>query len=521
MTATIKDIAEKTGLGPAAAPKRPNALKRVIAFDLGASGGRAMLASFDGSRIAMREIHRFKNEPVYVNGTMYWDILFLFRQIKEGVAAAVSEGAVDSLAIDTWGVDFGLIGRDGRLLSNVVHYRDDRTDDYELIYDILSREELYRRTGIQEMKINSLHQLYYLKREHPELLEQTDKLLFTPDLLNYFLTGHRQSEYTIASTSELLNVGERDWDEAIIGAAGLRRDMFCDLVQPGVSCGGMDRRIREETGGGDIEVLSVASHDTASVVLAVPTQEKDFIFLSCGTWSLLGTELDAPCVCEEALSGKFTNEGGADGKILFMKNIMGSWLLQESKRQWKSEGRDFSYGELDALAEGVAEAAGAAGDAGRGPFIDVDAPEFMNPGDAPGAIRRYCEKLGQPAPSSEGEIVRCIYESLALKYRRTIEELEVCVGRAYGKVYMVGGGTQSGLLCRLTADVTGRTIVVGSPEATAQGNIALQLIASGEIGDVRQARQVVADTEPVKVYEPVGGAEWGEAYARYRAAFTF
>jgi rhamnulokinase/L-fuculokinase len=420
---------------------------------------------------------------------------------------------VSSIGIDTWGVDFGLIGRDGQLLSNVVHYRDGRTDDYDLIYGILSREELYMRTGIQEMKINSIHQLYYLKRERPELLEQTDKVLFTPDLLNYFLTGHMQSEYTIASTSELLNVHERNWDERIIEAAGLRREMFCDPVKPGASCGRLVRQIREETGAGegDIEVLSVASHDTASVVLAVPTQEKDFLFLSCGTWSLLGTELDAPCAGEEARRCKFTNEGGAAGKILFMKNIMGSWLLQESKRQWKSEGRDFSYGELDAFAGSAAP---------RRSFIDVDDPEFMNPGDAPGAIRRYCERLGQPAPSPVGEIVRCIYESLALKYRRTIEELESCTGRAYHELYMVGGGTQSELLCRLTADVTGRTILVGSSEATAQGNIALQLIANGEIGDIRQARQVIANTEPVKVYEPAGSAAWEETYARYRESFS-
>jgi rhamnulokinase/L-fuculokinase len=482
----------------------------MIAFDLGASGGRAMLGSYDGSRIGMKEIHRFRNEPVSVNGTMYWDILFLFRQIKEGIAAAAAEGPVGSLAIDTWGVDFGLVGCDGRLLSNVVHYRDGRTDDYELIYGILSREELYRRTGIQEMKINSIHQLYYLKRKCPELLEQTDKLLFTPDLLNYFLTGHMQSEYTIASTSELLNVNERNWDETIIKAAGLRRDMFCDPVKPGVPCGKLDRRIREEIGVGDMEVLSVASHDTASVVLAVPTQEKDFLFLSCGTWSLLGTELDEPCVSEEALRRKFTNEGGAADKILFMKNIMGSWLLQESKRHWKSEGNDFSYGELDALAKNAAP---------QMSFIDVDDPEFMNPGDAPRAIRRYCEKRGQSVPSSEGEIVRCIYESLALKYRRTIEELEGCVGRTYRKMYMVGGGTQSELLCRLTADVTGKTIIAGSSEATAQGNIALQLMANGEIGDIRQARQVIADTEPVRVYEPAGGAEWNETYARFMESF--
>jgi rhamnulokinase/L-fuculokinase len=485
-------------------------MKRVIAFDLGASGGRAMLATYDGARIAMEEIHRFRNEPVRVNGTMYWDILFLFRHIKEGIAAASSGGSIDSLGIDTWGVDFGLIGRDGQLLSNVVHYRDGRTDDYELIYGILSREELYQRTGIQEMKINSIHQLYYLKRERSELLEQTDKLLFTPDLLNYFLTGQMQSEYTIASTSELLNVNERDWDERIIEATGLRGEMFCAPVKPGVSCGRLGEQIREETGAGAIEVLSVASHDTASVVLAVPTQEKDFLFLSCGTWSLLGTELDEPCVSEEALRSKFTNQGGAADKILFMKNIMGSWLLQESKRHWKSEGRDFSYGELDARAKDAAP---------RRSFIDVDDPAFMNPGDAPRAIRRYCERRGQPVPSSEGEIVRCIYESLALKYRRTIEELEGCVGRAYRKMYMVGGGTQSELLCRLTADVTGRTIIAGSSEATAQGNIALQLMANGEIGDIRQARQVIADTEPVKVYEPTGGAEWNETYARFMESF--
>jgi rhamnulokinase/L-fuculokinase len=343
------------------------------------------------------------------------------------------------------------------------------------------------------------------------LLAQTDKVLFTPDLLNYFLTGRMQSEYTIASTSELLNADDRAWDEEIIKAVGLRRDMFCELVKPGASCGKLSGQIRDELGVGDIEVMSVASHDTASVVLAVPAQENGFIFLSCGTWSLLGTELDAPCNNEEAMRCKFTNEGGVSDKILFMKNIMGSWLLQESKRHWKAEGKDFSYGELDARAENALS---------RSAFIDVDDPEFMNPVNAPEAVRSYCGKLGWQTPSSEGEIVRCVYESLALKYRRTIEELERCVNRTYREVYMVGGGTQSALMCRLTADVTGKTIVVGSPEAAAQGNIALQFIANGEIKDIRQARRVIADTEPTKVYEPRGEASaWDEPYARYMAMY--
>jgi rhamnulokinase/L-fuculokinase len=451
-----------------------------------------MLAGYDGSRIAMKEISRFPNGPVYMNGTMYWDILFLFRQIKESIAAASPEGGADSLGIDTWGVDFGLIGRDGQLIANLVHYRDNRTNDYELIYDILPREYLYRRTGIQEMQINSIHQLYDLKRKRPELLEMTDKLLFTPDLLNYFLTGHMQSEYTIASTSELLNVNSGSWDHELLAKIGLREDMFCDVIRPGAPCGKLSDAIRDETGAGDIEVMSVASHDTASVVLAVPAREKDFIFLSCGTWSLLGAELDEPCNNDEALRYKFTNEGGAGGKILFMKNIMGSWLIQESKRQWKAEGNDLSYADLDILAENAP--------ANRA-LIDVDNPAFLNPGNAPAAIRRYCENLNQPAPSSPGETVRCIYESLAVKYRRVIEELETCVGRVYQKLYMVGGGAQSSMLCRLTAEATGKTIIAGSTEATALGNSALQFIASGEIGNISQAREMIAGTEPVKIYE--------------------
>jgi rhamnulokinase/L-fuculokinase len=482
------------------------AVKRVVAFDLGASGGRAMLAEYTGSRIRMREIHRFRNEPVRVGGTMYWDILFLFRHIEEGIAAAAAEGPVASLGIDTWGVDFGLIGRAGDLLSNAVHYRDGRTDDYRKIYDLLSREELYRRTGIQEMQINTLHQLYYLKRERPELLELTDKLLFIPDLLAYFLTGEKQSEYTIASTSELLEVYGRDWDADILARTGLRREMFCGIVLPGASCGRLRGQVRDETGAGDIEVLSVASHDTASAVLAVPAREKDFIFLSCGTWSLLGTELDAPCTDEKALRYRFTNEGGAAGKILFMKNIMGSWLLQESRRQWKAEGRDLSYEELDALAEQAPP---------LGAFVDVDDPAFLNPVNAPVEIGRYCERFGRAAPSSIGGTVRCIYESLALKYRRVVEELEACVGRAYDVIYMVGGGTRSALLCRLTADATGRRVIVGSPEATALGNSALQFVAGGDLEDVRQARLMIADAEPVKRYERKDGAAWEEAYARY------
>jgi rhamnulokinase/L-fuculokinase len=428
-----------------------------------------------------------------------------------GLSEALTRGPVDSIGIDTWGVDFGLIGEDGRLLSNLVHYRDSRTDDYEVIYRRISREKLYAHTGIQEMQLNSIHQLYALARKEPDLLKRTKKVLFTPDLLNYFLTGKMCTEYTIASTSELLNATTRDWDRAVLADAGLLAQSFCEIVMPGTICGTLSEEVQRELDAPPLKVVCVASHDTASAVIAVPTPEDEFLFLSSGTWSLLGTVRPAVCNGEKALRYKFTNEGGAEGKILFMKNIMGSWLIQESRRHWKRAGRKYGYGDLDVLAEQAPALQS---------HIDVDHPDFLNPEDMPATVRAVCQRTGQPVPDSDGAVIRCIYESLALKYRRNIEELLDCTGGDCQRIHMIGGGVQSKFMCGLIAEATGRTVVAGPVEATALGNIAMQLIAGGVVQDVREARRIIAESERVSIFEPESGdANWEEAYGAWCRLF--
>ncbi|MDR1135851.1 MAG: rhamnulokinase [Clostridiales Family XIII bacterium] len=507
-------------------------MAKVLAFDLGASSGKAVLAEYDGKRIKTNEIHRFPNDPVYVNGVLYWDILRLFFEIKKGISKAVNAGGFDTLAIDTWGVDFGLVGYDGQLLENPVHYRDSRTDDFSRLYETLPKEKIYASTGIQEMPFNTLFQLAYLYRERPDLMARTKKMLFIPDLLNYFLTGEMKAEYTIASTSAMLNASERTWDLDLIKTAGIDPDILCDIIHPGEVCGRLSAEICSELGAPPARVMCAASHDTASAVAAVPASEEDFIYVISGTWSLFGAELKTPRINEKASLFNFTNEGGANKTIRYLKNIMGTWLIQECKRQWEREGKVFSFGELD-------EMAGACR-----PFqslIDVDAPEFLKPGDMPERIRAYCRETGQHEPAGEGEIVRCVYESLAMKYRRAMEMIEESApqaggstgspigrlggdsrsseaeftngnasGTTSGAVHILGGGVQSSLLCSMTASAMGRTVYAGPTEATALGNIAVQLIAAGEIGDIKEARRVIKESSELLIFEAVDREKWDE-----------
>ncbi|MDR1953497.1 MAG: rhamnulokinase [Clostridiales Family XIII bacterium] len=486
-------------------------MSSVLAIDLGASGGRGILAEFSGERIAMREVHRFPNIPVRVGERLYWDILKLFDETKTCIAKAAREASVDSVGIDTWGVDFGLIDKDGQLLANPVHYRDNRTDGFERIYAHMSRAELYRRTGIQEMQINTVHQLYALRLDRPDLLSLTDRILFTPDLLNYFLTGEKRTEYTIASTSEMLDVGAGNWDSEILGLLKLDPQVVGgEISSPGAPCGKLSKRVRGELNAPELRVTCIASHDTASAVAAVPTQKDDFIFISCGTWSLLGTALDRPCNDEKTERYGFTNEGGAENKILFMKNIMGSWLIQASRNRWMQDGRTYSYAELDDMAREAAPFRA---------FIDVDHPTLINPENMPAAIRAQCRATGQRVPETEGELVRCVYESLVLKYRKTVRELEACTGKIYNDIHMIGGGIQSSLMCEMAAAGIGKTVVAGPVEATAYGNAAMQLISLGALRDVKHARQIIANSEPVTVYESKERDAWDEAFGIYIQLF--
>ena len=481
---------------------------RALAFDFGASSGRAILGTFDGETIRMEEVHRFSNDPVAIHGTLYWDVLRQFYEIKQGLLKAKQHGGFDTVAVDTWGVDFGLLDEDGCLLDNPVHYRDQRTKGLvEESFKSIPQEEFYRLTGIQFMELNTVFQLMALKRQRPVLLERAKTLLFMPDLFNYLLTGEKKTEFTIASTSQLLDAQTGGWSKEVLRRLGLPSGILTPIVLPGETVGPLDPSICAELGLSPAQVVTVASHDTQSAVAAVPTQEKDFLFISCGTWSLFGTELEAPLINEASAAMNITNERGVEGTTTFLKNIIGRWLIQESRRQWQREGQDYSFAQLEKLALAAKPFQC---------FIDPDAPEFVPQGDLPGRVREFCEKTGQYVPQTVGEVMRCIYESLALKYRLTFEAIQNCTGKAYRQIHVLGGGTKDGLLCQMTANSCGVPVLAGPIEATVLGNLAVQFIASGAIESIRQARKIIAQSEAVTPYAPKDTQSWNAAYDQFQ-----
>ena len=483
-------------------------MKRVLAFDFGASSGRAILGSFDGEKITLNEVHRFSNDPVSVGGTFYWDVLRLFHEIKQGILKAKQAGGFDSIGIDTWGVDFGLINKKGFLLENPVHYRDKRNQGMiEEAEKYISKDELYNITGIQFMDFNTVFQLLSLKINRPELLEKADKLLFMPDLLNFFLTGTKVSEYSIATTSQLIDINTRSWSKTVTEKLSLPENHLADIVKPGTVIGKLSPEICEELGVESVDVIAVAGHDTQSAITAVPSEKPDFAFISCGTWSLFGTEPEKPIVNEKSRKFNVTNEGGYNYATAFLKNICGLWLIQESRRQWIREGKEYSYAELEEMALASKEFQC---------FIDPDAPEFVAMGDIPSRIREFCKKTGQHVPETVGEVVRCIYESLALKYRNVFEGIEDCTEKKYEQINIMGGGTKDKLLCRMTADACAVPVYAGPIEATVLGNIAIQLMSSGAISDINEARKIIANGENLKEYLPENTDKWNKAYEIYK-----
>ena len=478
--------------------------KRVLAFDFGASSGRAIIGCFDGDKITLEEVHRFSNDPVSVGGTVYWDVLRLFYEIKQGIIKAKIAGGFDSIGIDTWGVDFGLIDSEGKLMENPVHYRDARTVGLvDEAFKTMPKEKLYGITGIQFMELNTLFQLISLKKYRPWMLERADKMLFMPDLFGYMLTGKMCAEYSIASTSQLIDLDKRTWSKEILDTFGIKESVFAPLVQPGTVLGELSKEVCEECGVDPVPVISVCGHDTQSAITSVPCEDGDFAFLSSGTWSLFGTELDKPIVNETSMNINITNEGGFDGSTGFLKNIIGLWLIQESRRQWKREGKEYSYADLEKLAL-AAEPFKC--------FIDPDAPEFVPHGNIPERVREFCRKTGQYVPETVGEIMRCIYESLAMKYRLTFEKLRECTERDYPVIHVIGGGTKDGLLCQMTANSCDRTVKAGPIEATVMGNVAVQLMSDGSVKNIGQARKIVADSSELKTFEPKDTDKWAGAY---------
>ncbi|MDD6735604.1 MAG: rhamnulokinase, partial [Clostridiales bacterium] len=481
------------------------------AFDFGASSGRAMLAKFDGEKITLEEKHRFSNDPVTVNGGMYWDILRLFHEIKQGILKCVNSGDrdIDCIGIDTWGVDYGLLDKNGKLLGNPHHYRDSRTDGmYDEAFKLVPKKEIFRETGIAFNWFNTVYQLLSEKISDDVNLKNADKLLFIPDLLNYFLTGEMKCEYTEASTSQMFNSERYEWAGEMLKKLGIPGNIFADMVYPGEKIGVLKSELAEELGTEQIPVVAVASHDTGSAVASVPVEAgEDFIYISSGTWSLMGVELDKPIITDEAMEYNFTNEGGVNKTIRFLKNIMGLWLIQESKRQWEREGDAVTFDELERQARSAE------------PFaclIDPDYHTFQTPGNMPERIRDYCRKTGQKIPETKGEIVRCIAESLAFTYRRTIEGMEKVTGKQYGVIHIVGGGTKDKMICQFTANATKRTVSAGPVEATSIGNVVVQGMAMGAIKDLNEGRQIVKKSFPIEVYEPEASEEWDKAYEKWQ-----
>ena len=486
-----------------------NALN-VLGIDLGASSGRAMLGTLEGKKLTIREIHRFLNEPVTLCGRFVWDMPRLFHEIKQALLKLSRSGeTVDAIGIDTWGVDFGLLDKNGHLLSLPVHYRDARTNGIpEKVRAIIPDEELFARTGIAFNSFNTLYQLCAMKEEGDPALESAQDLLFLPDLLAYFLTGRKGTEYTIASTSQLLDPFKRDWDRELMEKLGIPAHIFGEVKLPGTVRGTLLPEIAKECGVAEIPVIAIGGHDTASAVAAVPAQEKDFAYISSGTWSLLGAEVQKPLCTEGVMKANYTNEGGVDGSIRLLKNIMGLWIIQECKREWDRRGSETSFGELVELSM-QAPAFKA--------ILDVDDACFLAPGDMPARIQAYCAKSGQPVPEGKGEISRVIYESLALKYRWAIERLEEdMLKKPIEALHIVGGGSKNALLNRFTAEAIKRPVIAGPDEGTIIGNLLVQAQALGAISGIRELREVVENSFPTKTFLPeTDGKAWDEAYQRY------
>ena len=486
-----------------------NALN-VLGIDLGASSGRAMLGTLEGKKLTIREIHRFLNEPVTLCGRFVWDMPRLFHEIKQALLKLSKSGeTVDAIGIDTWGVDFGLLDKNGHLLSLPVHYRDARTNGIpEKVRAIIPDEELFARTGIAFNSFNTLYQLYAMKEEGDPALESAQDLLFLPDLLAYFLTGKKGTEYTIASTSQLLNPFTRDWDRELMEKLGIPAHIFGEVKLPGTVRGTLLPEIAKECGVAEIPVIAIGGHDTASAVAAVPAKEKDFAYISSGTWSLLGAEVQEPLCTEGVMKANYTNEGGVDGSIRLLKNIMGLWIIQECKREWDRRGSETSFGALVELSM-QAPAFKA--------ILDVDDACFLAPGDMPARIQAYCAKSGQPVPEGKGEISRVIYESLALKYRWAIERLEEdMLKKPIEALHIVGGGSKNALLNRFTAEAIKRPVIAGPDEGTIIGNLLVQAQALGAISGIRELREVVENSFPTKTFLPeTDGKAWDEAYQRY------
>lgn len=485
------------------------AKQHFLAFDLGASSGRAILGTLTEGKLELTEIHRFVNQMQLVNGHYFWNIFSLFNELKTGLRICVKEYGIQpqSIGIDTWGVDFVHLNREGLILSLPFAYRDSRTNtSMDDLFKVVPQAEVYSQTGIQFMQFNSLFQLFSMVKDRSSLLEITDSILFMPDALNYLFSGVKKSEFSIASTSQMIVPGTCKWNFELLEKAGIPTSFLQEIILPGTILGTIQEEIARETGSKSIPVIAVAGHDTASAIASVPNTDNNFAYISSGTWSLMGIESPEPLISDQIREMNFTNEGGVEGTTRFLKNIMGMWLIQEVQKVWASEGTNYSWPEMVELAR-KAE-----------PFkllINPDDPMFLNPRDMVQAVRDFCYQTAQGTPQNHGETIRCIYDSLALKYRLTLDQILSATSQSIEVIHIIGGGANNHFLNQLTADATGLPVVAGPTEATAIGNIMVQAKALSYVGSLAEIRQIVANSSELVRFIPSDELNWDEAYKRY------
>ena len=481
----------------------------LLAFDLGAESGRAMLGHLQDRLLRLEEIHRFPNNPVRLGGSLYWDVLHLWHEVQHGLKLAAQSCGEElhSVGVDTWGVDFGLLASDSTLIANPSHYRDARTDGIlEWAFQRLPRKQIYETTGIQFMQFNSLFQLLAMVKLGSPDLEIADRFLTMPDLFHFWLTGRKINEFTNATTTQCYDPRRGDWAWELLEKLGIPIRLFGEIVQPGTVLGNLLSPVAEECGCRQVQVIAPASHDTGSAVAAVPASGPDYIYLSSGTWSLMGVELSQPLITSTSLEYNFTNEGGVNGTIRFLKNIMGLWLLQECRRIWDRAGLSYTYNELTAMASSAPAFLA---------FVDVSDARFLHPSDMVACLQNYCRETGQPVPETPPTLVRCILESLALEYRWVAERLEEILQRPLPVIHIIGGGSQNSLLNQFAANATERQVIAGPVEATAIGNVLVQAVGLGLLSSLSEARSIVRKSFDVLHYQPEQRQSWEAAYRAY------
>lgn len=479
----------------------------VLAIDLGASSGRAIVGRYSNDQLALEEVHRFKNSPIEKDGGLYWDVDTLFKEILTGIKKASDAYKISSVGIDTWGVDFGLINADGELIDLPINYRDKRTQGLAEHYaEKFGAKQLYQATGNQIMDINTLFRLLMLKDEQPEQLEKAEALLMMPDLFNYLLTGKKRAEVSIASTTQAFNPFEKEWNQELIKAFDLPVDMFPEVAKAGMVLGQIKEELAEEYGFKSLPVSLVCGHDTANAIFTVNSSE-EVLFAATGTWIIVGVERDKPVISETSMKYNLTNEMGYDGKIHFTKNITGLWITQELQRAFYEAGRDYEFGEMMELAREAK------------PFVcllDTDHPSFAEPGEMIEKIKQFAGETGQNIPETDGEFIRVIYEGLALKHKETFNEIEETLYKEFDTVHLFGGGINATLLCQMISDASGKRVITGSGEATALGNIAIQLVTLGVYSSVEEAKENISQLDKPASYFPHNDEQWSNKYKEYK-----